>query len=197
MLDATRPGHPDGLRDRAALVLGFTLMGRCSESAAFAIADVTFTGDGLELFPAEQDAPADGGGNTKTGRPDLGSGRVSRGVRVRTREKAQGPPVTGRGCPPGSLGNRESVATAADRLMAVSVLLDEDSVSGDPGDGGVDMAGSGAKAVTRPLTTGQGGVPPEYGRNGPRGEIAAGQEAAQRRQEDTAERTGAGGRAFI
>lgn len=38
-----------GLRDRALLVLGFALMGRRSELAALRIADVTETGDGLEI----------------------------------------------------------------------------------------------------------------------------------------------------
>ncbi|MFI9552353.1 tyrosine-type recombinase/integrase [Nonomuraea endophytica] len=49
LVDTTTPETLVGLRDRVVLVLGFALMGRRSELAALDIADLTATGDGLEI----------------------------------------------------------------------------------------------------------------------------------------------------
>ncbi|MER7209471.1 tyrosine-type recombinase/integrase [Streptosporangium sp. NPDC000239] len=64
MLDATAPDTLAGLRDRAALVLGFALMGRRSELTALNIADITLTGDGLEVFIGRSKTDQDAIGET-------------------------------------------------------------------------------------------------------------------------------------
>lgn len=64
MLDATAPDTLAGLRDRAVLVLGFALMGRRSELAALNIADITLTGDGLEVFIGRSKTDQDAIGET-------------------------------------------------------------------------------------------------------------------------------------
>lgn len=50
MVDTCDPETLIGLRDRVVLVLGLAMMGRRSELANLAIADVTETDDGLEVF---------------------------------------------------------------------------------------------------------------------------------------------------
>ncbi|MEV7011922.1 tyrosine-type recombinase/integrase [Streptosporangium sp. NPDC051022] len=64
MLDATAPDTLAGLRDRAALVLGFALMGRRSELAALDIGDVALTADGLEVFIGRSKTDQDALGET-------------------------------------------------------------------------------------------------------------------------------------
>ncbi|GAA3420301.1 hypothetical protein [Streptosporangium vulgare] len=49
MIDGCDPATLTGLRDRAALVLGFALMGRRAELAALDIEDLALTVDGLEV----------------------------------------------------------------------------------------------------------------------------------------------------
>ncbi|GAA3420314.1 integrase [Streptosporangium vulgare] len=49
MIDGCDPATVTGLRDRAALVLGFALMGRRSELAALDLEDLALTADGLEV----------------------------------------------------------------------------------------------------------------------------------------------------
>lgn len=60
MIAALPADTPQGIRDRAALVLGFALMGRRSELSALDIGDIVFTEDGLEVHIAmsktDQDA---------------------------------------------------------------------------------------------------------------------------------------------
>lgn len=50
MIDATPADTAAGARDRLVLVLGLAMMGRRSELAALALADVVETDDGLEVF---------------------------------------------------------------------------------------------------------------------------------------------------
>ncbi|MGW0486238.1 site-specific integrase [Nonomuraea sp. NPDC003214] len=60
MIAALPADTPKGIRDRALLVLAFSLMGRRSELAALDIIDVVFTDDGLDVYVAmsktDQDA---------------------------------------------------------------------------------------------------------------------------------------------
>jgi integrase len=64
LVDATPADTLAGLRDRAALILGFALMGRRSELAALDIADISETDDGLEVFIATTNTDRDAHGET-------------------------------------------------------------------------------------------------------------------------------------
>jgi integrase len=64
LIEATPADTPTGVRDRAALVLGFALMGRRSEMANCNISDLVFTGEGVEVYIAQSKTDQDAQGET-------------------------------------------------------------------------------------------------------------------------------------
>uniref|UniRef100_UPI003F49A006 tyrosine-type recombinase/integrase n=1 Tax=Streptosporangium sp. CA-235898 TaxID=3240073 RepID=UPI003F49A006 len=64
MISALPADTAAGLRDRAALVLGFAMMGRRSEIAALDIGDLTFTENGVSVFVALSKTDKDAHGET-------------------------------------------------------------------------------------------------------------------------------------